>query len=409
MQHLAAAAQRALNRGDRLAQVNLLSRTLALLPVAGESRAELLAELGYALTESGEFARAEAVLAEATEAARDASDGRVEARARIALAELRYATEPGGVAAQRREAERAIRVFEEAGDDHGLGRAWRLLAFRHWEVGEGAAAQDAHERSTEYFRRAGNRREELVGLAWLASVAFWGPMPGPDARRHCEQILEQVEGDLIAETEVRATLGQFMAIEGRFDEARALESRRAALYEELGLKQIAAWLSQNGGWLEILAGDAEAAERILRAGYDTLEQLGAKTDLVVVGYYLARALCMQGQYDETERLTLSIEEWDPTAPVEVATARGTRAKAVARLGRTDEGERLAREAVALIDRTDFPIDRADARMDLADVLLLAGRPDEAAQVLEEALQLHKQKGNLVSAERTRVQLAELGR
>jgi hypothetical protein len=75
----------------------------------------------------------------------------------------------------------------------------------------------------------------------------------------------------------------------------------------------------------------------------------------------------------------------------------------------EEGERLAREAEALTDQTDFPVDRADARMYLAEVLLLAGRHDEAAEVLQDALRLHEHKGNLVSAERTRALLAELGR
>jgi hypothetical protein len=48
-------------------------------------------------------------------------------------------------------------------------------------------------------------------------------------------------------------------------------------------------------------------------------------------------------------------------------------------------------------------------MALAEVLLAAGRSDQAAHALQEALRLHEQKGNLVSAERTRTLLAELGR
>jgi thioredoxin-like negative regulator of GroEL len=93
----------------------------------------------------------------------------------------------------------------------------------------------------------------------------------------------------------------------------------------------------------------------------------------------------------------------------LALARCARAKATGALGRVEEGERLAREAVALTDQTEFLVDRADARMDLAEVLVLAGRPDEAGEVLEDALRLHKQKGNLVSAERARALLGGLGR
>lgn len=103
------------------------------------------------------------------------------------------------------------------------------------------------------------------------------------------------------------------------------------------------------------------------------------------------------------------QQLDPNSVVEVAFARCARAKAIAALERVEEGERLAREAVALVDQTQFPIDRADARMDLAEVLVLAGRPDDAAEVLQDALHLHEQKGNLVSAERTRALLDELGR
>jgi tetratricopeptide (TPR) repeat protein len=98
---------------------------------------------------------------------------------------------------------------------------------------------------------------------------------------------------------------------------------------------------------------------------------------------------------------------DPASLAEVANARWARAWAVAGLGRTEEGERLAREAVALIDRTDYSLDRAEARMGLAQVLLIAGRSDEAEHVLEEALRLHEEKGNVPATERTRKLLAEL--
>ena len=45
--------------------------------------------------------------------------------------------------------------------------------------------------------------------------------------------------------------------------------------------------------------------------------------------------------------------------------------------------------------------------DLAEVLSLAGKPDEAAAALEQALERYERKGNLVSAQRSRTRLAEL--
>jgi tetratricopeptide (TPR) repeat protein len=157
----------------------------------------------------------------------------------------------------------------------------------------------------------------------------------------------------------------------------------------------------------MLSGEAQRAETILRRGYETLERLGAKTQLQVVGSYLARALSMQGRHEEAETLARSVETLDPTGVAERASAWCTRARSAANLGRVEEGERLAREGIETIDRTDFLIDRADARMDLAEVLRLAGRRGEAVAALEEAQRLHEEKGNLVSVERADKLLAAL--
>ena len=45
--------------------------------------------------------------------------------------------------------------------------------------------------------------------------------------------------------------------------------------------------------------------------------------------------------------------------------------------------------------------RADAFMDLAEVLRTAGRPNESAPFVAQALELYEQKGNMVAAGRAR--------
>lgn len=52
-------------------------------------------------------------------------------------------------------------------------------------------------------------------------------------------------------------------------------------------------------------------------------------------------------------------------------------------------------------------DQAGAYADLAEVLALAGRAEEAAEVLEQALARYERKENLVMAERVRTRLREL--
>ena len=61
---LGAAGRRAYERGDLHAAVGLLSRAAALLEPGAAGRVELLADLGEALRETGEFDRAESVLEE---------------------------------------------------------------------------------------------------------------------------------------------------------------------------------------------------------------------------------------------------------------------------------------------------------------------------------------------------------
>ena len=62
-----------------------------------------------------------------------------------------------------------------------------------------------------------------------------------------------------------------------------------------------------------------------------------------------------------------------------------------------------REAVASGDESEMTNVQGDCYADLGDVLLLAGKPEEAA----EALERYERKENLVMAERTRERLAAL--
>jgi len=87
--------------------------------------------------------------------------------------------------------------------------------------------------------------------------------------------------------------------------------------------------------------------------------------------------------------------------------RQVRAKVLARRGQHAESERLAREAVAIGEGTEFVTGQGDANADLAEVLLLGGRRDEAVAALETAIERYERKGNLVSAQRARARLAEL--
>ena len=322
------------------------------------------------------------------------------ARAQLARSRLRYSRDPQKIDEHRADAESAIEVLAGLKDELGLFWAWDFLASLHYGQGRCSAAEAAWERSISHARRAGSRRDEVAGRSSLAAVALWGPLHQAQALRRCEQILGEVDPDLTGRALVLGLVGCLHALEGKFDEARAFIAQREAIFTEFGLAVESAWHAHSAGWIEMLAGEFETAERILRRGYEELERIGARTQLQVVGSYLARTLAMRAKWEEANRLASFVEELDPTGIAEVASARCTQGRAAANLGRPTEGVRLAMEGLQLIDQTEFLLDRADARMDLAEVLSHARRPEEAAQALAEAQELHKQKGNAVAAERT---------
>ena len=87
--------------------------------------------------------------------------------------------------------------------------------------------------------------------------------------------------------------------------------------------------------------------------------------------------------------------------------RASLARVLASRGELADAERLAREAVTLAEPTDFLPLKAELHDTLGEVLALAGTSAEARAAVERAISLHEQKGNLVSAERSRAVLHEL--
>jgi thioredoxin-like negative regulator of GroEL len=73
-------------------------------------------------------------------------------------------------------------------------------------------------------------------------------------------------------------------------------------------------------------------------------------------------------------------------------------------GEHAEAERLAHEAVALGQGADSLEGQCDALCDLAEVLQSAGRTDEAAEALEQALDRYRRKQNLAMIAQVRLRL-----
>ena len=199
-----------------------------------------------------------------------------------------------------------------------------------------------------------------------------------------------------------------VAMLGRFEEARDLITAFRARGEELGHGFWAAGSTQQACRIETLAGDLEAAEQEIRHGCELWEAAGERAYLSTFAGDLANTLAMLGRLDEAEEWAGRSAELGAGDDVATQTLwRQAQARVHALRGEPAEAERLAREAISLMEDTDDAIFQPDAWVTLGEVLALAGKAEEARAAFEEALGRYERKGNLVLAERTRQRLAEL--
>ena len=124
---------------------------------------------------------------------------------------------------------------------------------------------------------------------------------------------------------------------------------------------------------------------------------------------ISRVIRDQGRDEDALVLSRKAEEATAAGDVEsLALWRSIRAPILARAGRMQEAESLARSAVELSQGSDSPQMQADALSELAAVLEHAGRLDEARQAIEDAISIYQGKGDVVSAARAATMAARLG-
>jgi tetratricopeptide (TPR) repeat protein len=407
---LGSAGQRAFGRNDMHAAANLLGRARELLDVADPSRAEIAPELAEALMEEGEFGSAATVLSEAARAAADQGDVRQLARiACVQVGLVLYAGdsiprgEGDGTLAtdgQRVEAiERAIEVFERAADFAGLARAYRVLMIVHGTSGRYVAATEAADRCVHAAALAGDTRLAARGASGFATGALHGPSPVDEVIGRCEELLDE-SSDRKTEAVVSGALGVLHAMRGDFDRGRELADHSRSVLLDLGRSVTAASTSTEGAVVALLAEDLDAAEHWLRRDDEALESMGERyfrsTIVGLLGLVLVRRADAAAALEQSLLCEMLADDDDVWSQ---ALWRAVRGRAVGLAGEVDEAVGLAAAAVGIADASADLDLRAGMRAELGDVLALAGRDDEAAATMLEAVELYARKGNVVMAER----------
>ncbi len=303
--------------------------------------------------------------------------------------------------------QRAIDVFEELDDELGLARAWRLAGQAHYLDRRAGPSVQASERALEHARRSGDLFEQREIVEWIGIALLLGPAPVSGALERSRQLLTEFASHPLVQAEIMAATAALAAMQGEMDEAMKLTERGQQIVDDAGGDRIwvaAFWHS----FIHVWRGDHEVAESELRHTYESLRALGERSHFSSIAHALANLEYARGRYDDAELLTRECEQASRANDVHSQILwRSIRAKVFARREAFADAERLAREAVAFGEESDFLLARADAHADLAEVLELAGRSDEAADALEGAIDLYEWKGNLLAAGACRARLESL--
>jgi class 3 adenylate cyclase/tetratricopeptide (TPR) repeat protein len=403
---LGRAGQRAYDRGDLPAAVNLLRRATSLVPSTERGRLGWLVQLGYALKDVGELDRSAEAYAAAIDDAERLGETAVAARARIGL--LRTASQTGG-AADADAVERDLRVLEAVGDEYGLAEGLAVLAtFQAW-AGHSAPAAAAFERSRRLALQSGSRRLANVSFGFQTMLEAWGHLPADEGLRRCDELLPHHLGTE-AEGFLRSARGNYLSLLGEEGQARREVERAREIAREFGYGLQAAGGAMSFADQALRAGRPEEAEAAARDGLAELEALGELGYASTVAALLAQTLYLQGRYDEAEQTAQhvrdisAVEDFDPQVRW-----RSVQAKVLARRGAFEQADALSGEAVAIAEETDWYRFHADALADRAEVLELAGRRADAATALRTALELYERKQARVDARRTRERLERLAK
>jgi class 3 adenylate cyclase/tetratricopeptide (TPR) repeat protein len=401
---LAEASRRAEARGDMAASVDLMTRAGDLLPHTAQRRL-LLAQVAPNLLFTGDGPRAERLLKEVIAESEEDADERSAAWAQIGLLFVQSSTQSSAASEYTRQAEMLRDRLRKLGDTEGAQQA-ELLAglglFVVGRAGEGIArAQailDAVPSST-----SGSLANRARGLRAVAAMA--GPMPADEALKLVETEVghtTQLPGGASGPT-------RMLCLQGRFAEARAALSRTSGQMAEGGGRILPWEAHEVAGNVALMEGNVSEALRNLELAYDEKIAAGDPAGASTTATALAEANLEAGNLEQALNYAMNARK---TASRDDFASQGRSREIEARVlsarGQHPQAEALAREAVAIVARTDYLALHGDALIHLGHVLHAAGKVDEAVAAAREAAALYDRKRATHLVERARRLLAEWG-
>ena len=343
------------------------------LPDRDDQQAELLVARCEALLAAGDVVSAAGAVSQLQAATRDSA--RLAAWGTCFDGQLSMLTDPERLD----EIESAVAAAAEklAGLDDAAGeaKAHTVRAGCLARLGRIGDCETALDHALTAARRAREHRRVNAVLAGAPLAALWGPNPVPRAGGRCldvVRLLRITTGSPVVEATSTRCQAVLDAFRGRAAAGRSLLDSARRTLTELGMRHALLEVDQFAGILELVADDPAAAEPHLRRAYNGFRRMGLDADTAETAALLARACLALDRDAEADELCTESERLAGHALKASIAWRTVRAQLLARSGAHDEARRVAEEAVAVAERTDFLVDHGDACLALATVLDAAG-------------------------------------
>ena len=323
------------------------------------------------------------------------AEARLEAQAVILGLWVRLFTDPEGWAQEaQREATRAISIFERESDERGLAKAWSLLGLVPPDdmpvprcrrgVGARGGARGRGRRRARTLRSARVGAADRVGRS---DAGRRGHRPLPLDRR---PVRRRPQGAVDRARHVGRLRGDARPLRrgAGADRARARDTGgdRATRVARRSVQP--ARTDGRSCWQATRRRPSGSCVRRSRLCARSASWRGSRR---------SRGCSPRPSgYRGASTRARSCSEWGGTAGSEDAYSqallRSVRSKIRARQGRSDEAERLAREAVETATGTDFLFLQWFTLTSLGEVLEVAGRGDEAQSALAQAVEVAGAQG-----------------
>ncbi|MSO79524.1 MAG: hypothetical protein EXQ79_07935 [Acidimicrobiia bacterium] len=343
-----------------------------------ETRWRLLLGRGRALAESRHLPAAREDIEEVLETATD--NPRTMAQALTVLADIEQME--GHHDQSLATFDRAIAMWRELGDEHGVGEALRGRGITAMFLGDLDGADVQISEALDAFRRIGDRRGEAWALQNLATISFFRGDTGPAEQRLAAagEMFRDL-GDWGGLNWSFAILGWVRFMQGRLDDAEEIAREQLPESESSGNRWVSGILSVLLGNVTLWSGRPVAALEHARDAVARFSEIGDRWGETQGRVVLVRSLAAAGRIDDA--LAELDDGADDRPDNALITANGVRSLVRAQV-LVHIGSREALPAALHIGANIEGSMGTELGMMLGMASLQAGRIDEGIAELESA-------------------------